>query len=141
MTSSTQTLAEFIESNGLTMKTVTADRNPSMADDTWGREASHYFCTIYRPDGESVSLHFSMGAAHTEPPTLEQVLDALASDVASVINSPDWLDWAEELGYEGAEQLRRARASHRAIERQHEELQRLLGTDALDVLLWNTERL
>ena len=43
----------------------------------------HFFrCTIRRGD-ESMAVRFSQGPAHTEPPTLADVLDCLASDASS----------------------------------------------------------
>ena len=145
MTSSTQTLSYFIDHNDLSMSVEWAESNPNMAADDWSRQASHYLCTIRNAEGATMAVPFSMGAAHTDEPSLEMVLDSLASDISSVVNTPDWLDWAEEMGITqeayNAAALRQARESHRTIERQHEELRALLGDDALDVLLWNTERL
>jgi hypothetical protein len=139
---STTTYGAIIEAEGLSMTAEWADRNPHIAaDDRWNREATHYLVTISNAVGGTMGLHYSMGSAHTDAPTLDTVLDSLASDASSVENAPDWLDWAEEMGYEDAADLRRARATHAVIVKQAAELKALLGDDAYDALLWNTERL
>lgn len=143
MSSSTeQSLAEFIAANGLSMAVEPAESNPNMqADASWHRDASHYLCTI-RNGGEAMAVPFSMGAAHTDAPTLEMVLDSLASDAASVENEPDWLEWAGEMGFEDdIDELKDARESHATIVRQAGELRDLLGDEMFEALLWNTERL
>jgi hypothetical protein len=134
----TMTLADFIAEHGLTMTVAMTDSNPHMS--AWSRRA--WLCTIASREGETMSLHFSQGPAHTSEPDLATVLDCVAGDIASVRNAPDWLDWAEEMGAEmEGDALRRLRASHEAITLQAGELEALIGYDALETLLWATARL
>jgi hypothetical protein len=132
------TIADFIAEHRLTMSTVRADGNPFMEGMPVG--SSHWRCAIIAPDREPVEIYFSMGPAHTHAPELGDVLGCVASDIASVENAPDWLDWAEELGYTTAAELRRARTTHRVISEQRDAMRELLG-DALETLLWDTEQL
>lgn len=140
MSTQTITLDEFIERHGLTMDAEYADTNPNMTGMPPG--SMHWLCTIRR-GGETMAVPFSQGPAHTEPPTAADVLNCLASDASSIENAPDWLDWAEEMGFgdEGASGMRKARDTYQAIERQSADLRELLGGDAFEVLLWHTERL
>lgn len=73
------------------------------------------------------------------PPTLEDVLDCLASDCSSVENSRSFADFASELGYD--EDSRSAERTYRVCQDQAVELENLLGRDAYKVLIWEMERL
>ena len=87
----------------------------------------------------SFSLYFSQGSAHTQDPTLADVLDCLASDAAGYENSNDFTGWADDLGYDT--DSRKAEKIWRAVKRQAEQLKRTIGEEAYNDLLWNTERL
>lgn len=135
------TLSEFIAANDLSMTAAWTDANPNMPADDWARIASHYLCTITSPLG-TMEVPYSMGPAHTEAPTLEMVLDSLASDAASVMNTPDWLDWAAEMGFELGDiaQAKDARKSHEITVAQTERLREILGVQ-FETLIWDTDRL
>lgn len=140
MSTQTITLREFIACHGLTMEAERADENPNMADMPPG--SSHWLCTFRAGEGV-MQVHFSMGPAHSREPEIGEVLDCLASDASSIENAPDWLDWAEEMGFgeDGASGMRKARDTFQAIERQSADLRALVGGEAFETLLWNTERL
>lgn len=97
----------------------------------------HFHCRI-GVVSRSFSLYFSQGSAHTQEPTLADVLDCLASD-ASGYDGCAFGDWASEYGYDT--DSRKAEKIFRAIKRQAEQLKRTLGEEAYKELLWNTERL
>lgn len=86
----------------------------------------------------SFSLYFSQGSAHTEEPTLADVLDCLASDASSYDNAGTFEEWASEYGYDS--DSRKAEKTYKAIKRQAEQLKRTLGQDAYEELLYKTER-
>jgi len=140
-----QTLKTFVADHGLTMEAEYAESNPNMvSDEAWSRAATHYLCTLRNAEGQTMAVPFSMGPALTEEPSIETVLDTLASDASSVADSPDWLDWAEEMGFDaerGAKGLREARETHGQIVKQSDELKALVGDEAFEALLYNTERL
>lgn len=144
MTETQTTLQQFIETHELGIDVEPADSNPNMAsDDAWMREASHWLVVITQ-DGQSMRVPFSQGSAHTEPPTLETVLDCLASDASSVENSGSFDEWAADMGFfpmESSKDLRRAQQTYEAIEHQTNGLKALIGARAFDQLLYHTERL
>lgn len=134
----TNTLAAFIEEHGITAQVDWADTNPNMADMPAG--STHWLVTLKRDGAEDLAVPFSMGPAHSSEPEIADVLDCLASDASSVENANDWFDWAEEMGYDGAEQLRQARDTFATIERQTADLREFLPSDAFEQLLYSTER-
>lgn len=83
-------------------------------------------------------LYFSQGSAHTEDPTLADVLDCLASD-ASGYDGQTFENWASDYGYDT--DSRKAEKTFRAIKRQSEQLRRTIGQDAYEELLYKVERL
>lgn len=130
-----KTLSTLIAENRVTMTATPADANPNMTDMPAG--SSHYRCRI-RHDGRSMTVLFSMGPAHTKPPTLPDVLDCLASDASGLENANGFEDWASEYGYDI--DSRKAERIYHVVERQAEKLNRLLGDDLYQALLWETER-
>lgn len=132
-----QTLAEFIETHGITMTAEWADANPNMDAGQWLDRASHYKCK-FRLGRRQLSTFFSMGSAHTEEPTAADVLDCLASDAASVDSARSFEDWCSDIGYDT--DSRKAERTYKACERQAAALKQFVGAD-YDALLYETERL
>lgn len=140
-----QTIGQFIEANQIEM---TAKRIPGRRDvprSTWGAGARHFVCEIKRVGfgpRDSMIVYFSQGSAHKKPPTRADVLDCLASDIAS-IDQLSLEDWADELGYtcgDCGQLTHDARRIYQAIEEQKNDLLKLLDQEGLEELLWNTER-
>ncbi len=130
------TIAEFIKSAGLSMNATWTDHNPSMDD---GATMDHWRCTI-RAGKSRMSLVFSMGSGHRgKRPELANVLDCLASDASGYENVLAFEDWCAEYGYE-TDSIR-ALKTFRAVKRQSERLQKLLGDSAYQTLLYDCERL
>lgn len=81
-----QTIDEFIKQVGIGMTVRSANHNPNMAD--MPRGSHHYLCTLYRGikgvDYRELPIPFSQGSAHTTIPSVEDVLDCLASDSSCV---------------------------------------------------------
>lgn len=69
---------------------------------------------------------------------MESVLDSIASDAAGITNNPTFLEWAQEYGFDP--DSRQAEHTHRMVERQAKQLNRFLGDDLYQELLWKTER-
>jgi hypothetical protein len=95
------TLSQFIQGAadiGRPFK-FTASRISSRPDGItdWGVGARHWRITITR-DGRQMRVYFSQGSAHTAPPTLDDVLDCLASDAAGIENARGFDDWCSEYG-------------------------------------------
>ena len=72
-------------------------------------------------------------------PTLETILDCLASDASGIENARTFEDWAGEYGYDI--DSREAYKTYKVTKRQTEKLRALLGPELFDRLVWHTERL
>lgn len=131
----TQTLAQFIRKNNIRASVEWADANPNMPD--WS-DANHFKVTL-RAGRHQMTVPFSMGYAHSDEPTAVDVLDCLASDAASIENARSFEDWADELGYDP--DSRKAYSTYTTVQKQADQLKRLLGDEAYRALLWDVERL
>ncbi len=128
-------LGEFIQANGLRMRCRSVDENPSMEG---SEDMDHWACHITNGNGRRIRVTFSMGRGHNGvKPTLEEVLDCLASDAAGVDNSGGFEDWALEYGYDT--DSRKAHRTWQAVCREYSKLERMFG-DQLSVLLYSVER-
>lgn len=74
-----------------------------------------------------------------EPPTVEEVLDCVASDASSHESSDSFEDWAAEFGLDT--DSRKAERIYEACRKQARDLRRLLGVVDYEFLLNNVERL
>ena len=146
-------LAEFIAEQGISFRCERIDARPdSLMEDS----ARHFRCRIISHRGitrsadtgmeyltpstptHQFTVYFSQGSAHTEDPTLNDVLDCLAQDSAGYENAHSLEDWCSEYGYDT--DSRKAEKTYKAVKRQAEQLKRILGMDAYEQLLWNIER-
>lgn len=146
-TEETGTLQAFIESEGIGMVTEQFTTRPDQLPEL----KRHFKCKLHRGkatrwDGgvESAwdydfTIWFSQGEAHKTPPTVDDVLDCLASDASGYDNSRNFEDWCSDYGYD--DDSRTAERIYRAIAEQAKGLRHFLGDDAYNRLLWNTERL
>lgn len=133
-------IQEFVREHDITMTAEWADSNPNMPDSA---NMDHWKVTFKRRnvDGQrrQLTTYFSMGYGHNgREPKAEDVLDCLASDASGYHNARSFEDWASEYGYD--EDSRTAERIYKTIERQANRLERFLGSDALNDLMWNTER-
>lgn len=133
-----RTLEDFINVEQLSMTTAPTEYNPNMTD-AWAKTATHYNCIFTSGQHKrTLRTHFSQGSAHTEPPTLDSVLDCLASDASTVENENSFEDFCGELGYDP--DSRQAEKLYKTIRREAAKLKAFLGEVAYDDLLWKTER-
>lgn len=147
------TLEQFIEKHGLQFECRRVDsRKDGLMSDSSGQR--HFRCRVTSNRGiydnkqgqqvasgqsHSFSLYFSQGSAHTDDPTLADVLDCLASDASGYDNAKSFEDWASEYGYDT--DSRSAEKIYKTVKRQAEQLKRVLGAEAFEELLYKTERL
>lgn len=144
----TSPLQRFIEKAGLKLDVREAESNPHCGSTS---PMYHWSCTVFRlnPTTDGFSFPFSKGAGHVEtvrgypdrpiPPTLEEVLDCLASDAAGYENAPLFEDWAGEYGYDT--DSRKAEKTFRTVQEQAARLKKFLGPALYNELLYDTERL
>ena len=130
------TLEQFIKQHHLSISSVKTDRNPCMLD---GVSMDHYEVKLETPEAE-FDCYFSKGSGHHGAyPTLDEVLDCLASDASMVDNARNFEDFASGLGYDP--DSRKAEKTYRACQKQAKALKEFLGDEAYEVLLYHTERL
>lgn len=141
-TDTLESLESFAARMGLTMETEQIGERP---DGLMGSSATHYRCRIMRrhdlseekTGNREMTVFFSMGGGLTGEPELPDVLNCLASEIASVENEGDKWEWMESLDMVS----RAGDEAWQTIQRQRDDLRKLLGREGLETLLWETERL
>lgn len=96
----------------------------------WERTASHWRCTFKRKDGKrsrSFVAYYSMGPAHTGEPETADVLDALASDARSGMET--FASFCGDMGYDT--DSRESERVWRACVETFRRLGAFLGSDGL----------
>ena len=84
--------------------------------------------------------YYSMGKGHKgKKPTMQQVLDCVASDAAGYEDSGSFEEWAMNYGYNP--DSRKAEKIYRLVEQESRELRTFLGNEAYESLLRETERM
>jgi hypothetical protein len=131
------TLADFIAAHKVTMTCEGRDSNPNMEHDDWHDNAKHYTCVL-RKGRKQMTVPFSLGSAHYGDPTVDRVLDCLASDACGFDNANSFEDWAAEYGYDM--DSRKAERTFKTVQRQADKLKAFLGINAFDELVYRTER-
>jgi hypothetical protein len=128
-------LARFIIKNNLSMTSERTDQNPHMDS----QNMDHWRCVLRRGKS-SVVVYFSKGYGyHGQEPTLDEVLDCMASDASGYDNAQSFEDWCSEYGFDT--DSRKAERTYKTIQRQSGRLKELLGQESFDELIWNTERM
>lgn len=156
------TIEQFTKQNKIVLDVLRIEENPNNPD--WS-EADHYQVTLrygelehYADDRTRHYMHylnnkkmvtyFSKGIGHRDAsgkgkkPTVDEVLDCLASDSSSIENeSMD--DWIDLMGYstEGIKAIRKAEKTYKICVEQAQKLKEFLGAEQYNELLWNIERL
>jgi hypothetical protein len=89
---------------------------------------SHPWLVTLRMGRRQMSVPFYTGAALTDDPDAEMVLDCLASDAATVENARSFDEWCSELGYDT--DSRKAERDYKLTIRQTRRLRRFLAEHA-----------
>lgn len=135
-----KTMHAFVEQHEVTMVATLTDEKPpwhdELADNRVAWRGTSWSCEISR-NGESMTVPFFQGEAHTGEPEAKEVLDCLASDASGADQSFE--DWADDYGY--STDSRRAYSTWEQIRAQTADLVRVLGDEAFEELLYETERL
>lgn len=141
----TQTIAQFIEAQGLTMYATPIASRPDRVN--FGKGVSHWAITIYKggngtgkgPQTGSMALLYSMGSAHKGSPKIADVLNCIALD-ASGIEGNGFENWCGEYGCDT--DSRKAYATFEACQKSARDLRSLLNdAEAFEALLYSVERL
>ena len=138
MATDTVTIDQFIADHKLTMDAKRTSKNPNMDHDP-KYPMDHWKVTL-RMGTRRMTTTFSMGMGHHgAQPDLADVLDCLASDASSYINSRDFEDFCSEFGYDT--DSRKAERTYKACGHNAKRLERFLGSESLENLMYNTERM
>ena len=127
------TFDEFATEAELTFTCEKQGSNPNMTDMPQG--STHWLCTLSRSD-KSMAVPFSMGPAHTSPPTLSGVLECLRMD-SSATDTDSFEEWADDLGYDS--DSRKAERIYNTCVQQGAELKALLGEGLFGLFLSEVE--
>jgi hypothetical protein len=121
----------FIHDNALTADSARSDRNPAMPD---ARDMDHWRVTI-RHGRRRMVVPFSTGRAFEgRPPTLADVLEALASGASGIEHADRSFEtWADDYGLDA--DSRTAERTYRATLAQSRRLHAFLGPQLYDALL------
>ncbi len=130
-------MQEFIKNHELSLRVTkhSARADGLMSDMQPG--TSHYLCEVSLPTTHGAppqleqSFWYSMGPAHKDPPTLEDLLCNLQRDIQGT--EQDFESWASDLGYDT--DSRAAEKIYRACKRCAEKLRRLFGPEGLEEFL------
>ena len=146
----TVTIQEFVAKHRITSAFEPTESNPNMEQDEWAKKANHYLVTLSRPSKQTTAgekcewlgtcswnVPYSMGKAHKDDPTAADVLSSLALDAAGVHGGRGFEDWAQEYGYDT--DSRKAEKTFHIVCKQARELQRFLGDEAYQELLFEVE--
>lgn len=133
------TLRGFIDKHGITAEVERAEDNPNIMADVPG--ATHYRVTLRNERGAMV-VPYTMGPALPGEPDAWMVLGSVALDISLIEEHDDPIELVIELGgeIETSEDVDKARATYEVLQGQHAELERMIGTEAMQELLYEVER-
>ncbi len=155
-TTEPQTLSAFIAKHGLTFKTEAVD--PTRKERGNWQSGSSHWAVVIKYGKKQMTVRFHQGPLCEDPPTLENVLDCVASDCSGLENSKDFDDYCKEYGlgmytpppqhgrqsYRDGDSIKGEIASakelYNAVKAQSGKLKRFLGEDVYKELLWDTGR-
>lgn len=134
-----QTVAAFAAEHGITLTSEAWHENLDMADSAG---MHHWKCRL-RCGRRSMVIYFSKGRGHDgERPTVEEVLDCVASDAVPHDNGLTFEEWAAEYGFDT--DSRKAERAFNASQKTSARLAEVIGTgeagDVFDALLYKTAR-
>lgn len=129
----TPTLQDVIVEAGIVMITAPElNRADGLMSDQKG--SSHWIVTLSsKKTLQTMVLHFTQGAAHKGHPKLKDILSCCQSDANSVEGCGSFEDWAQDMGYDP--DSRQAEKIYNACVKEREDLQRVLGDQAFQMLM------
>lgn len=139
-TTTHDTLDDFIARHKIRVTVEQVDTRPDglweFAERKWFDRARHFRCTLHA-HRHRFMIYFSQGSAHTNPPTVAEILDSLAMDASSTHGCFE--DFCDELGYD--HDSLKAYAAWQACNQTRVRLIRMFGEDDYETLAYGMERL
>jgi len=117
----------YIARHGLKLEAEPASVRQDGSDFPQGSQG--WRCRIFNAEGECILLDFF---ANPESMNLPLVLEALASDAATMINNRSFEDWCAELGFDAVDEGGESRRIFALAERQHKQLEALFGSSGVE---------
>lgn len=122
-------LANFCEKIKLSLYAARWDHNPDLPYRTerekyYHDEASHWLCQLRR-GRQRMTLYFSQGSAHVDPPKLVDVMECLHLDASNIKECSCFEEFAQLFGL--SSDSIQERCSYRKLVQQCARLQKLLG--------------
>ena len=122
------TINEFVRKAGIRAIALWTSSNPHTS-----AMPRNFHCTLVRPAvARQMTLYYSQGSAHKDPPSAEDILACLRMDVQGA-DAGSFEEWAQELGYD--EDFRKAEKIYRAVRDQTAQLRNFLGEDLFNELM------
>jgi hypothetical protein len=112
------------------------DGRPPWDDGKW---QGYAWRVTLRYQGRQMTVPFFTGELAGEPTTAD-VLHCLLSDATSVLTARDWVDWAQDMGYESLSDADKAREIYEACQSIGDRLETLLGDD-FETFAYELERM
>lgn len=131
------TIEDFIHTYGITATVEYADSNPNMT--VSGGDTMHHWLVTLRRGKRTMAVPFSQGSALRDEPTVEDVLDCLASDSSAVLTARSFEEWCSDFGLDT--DSRKAYSTYTVCHTQALKLARFLGDGPMEELLNQTERM
>lgn len=94
--------------------------------DEWQKKANQYTVTL-KYGRRQMTIPFFMGIAHTNEPTLEDVMPCLVSDYFAAENARNFEDFANDFGYDT--DSRKAEKIYKQCLKEAEKMKKLFGND------------
>jgi hypothetical protein len=133
-----QTLEKFLAGSDLKLRYRQISLNGDGAPlDGARRTATRYRCELRGLNGARPVT--TIIDTDDGPPDMSEVLDAVAAEAAVVEAAACYEAWAVQMGFDP--DSRSGERVYRATRRQGNALRRLIGEEAYEALLWETERL
>lgn len=130
-----KTMQSRIQEFNIWFKFEQIDERPDK--DEWSAEATHWVVWI-QVGKRRFKTYYSQGSAYTGEPKPEDVLECLVSDAQAAGPETSFENFCDDFGYDT--DSRKAERVYKACQRTGKHLKRLLGEEAYDTLLWQTER-
>jgi len=94
-------LGFFLETHDIEFQATEISADACPHAQTWdlGQDCHHYFYSVLnRTSGIRIGFYFSVGAAWTDPPSIDDVINSVIEEMWNLETTDGFLDWAEATG-------------------------------------------
>jgi hypothetical protein len=133
----TNSLNKFASDHNISLRLTSQSERADGSNGDWPDNARHWHFELRTLTTDHVvSGDYTQGSAHTERPTVADILEGLALDANCVDQCVDVLEFAQEFGYDLGEPgaVDRCRLVYKACQDMHASLTTFLGPMGLEAL-------